>query len=152
MRLGDLPFFVDHVGDAAGVLVLSGISRAVGDADGAVGVAEEREREVVLFREAPVGLFVVEADAEDAGVLLLVLADEVPEPGTFPRSTGGVGLRVEPEHDLLAAEVAETDAVSLVVDGFEIGRLLAGLEHVSLPASESLDDSADGHAGIVVVP
>jgi hypothetical protein len=149
MRLRDLPFLVDDVRDAARVLVLPRLGGAIRHADRAVGVAEEREGEVVLFREAPVGLLVVEADAEDAGVLLLVLADEVPEPGTFPRSTGCVGLRVEPEHDLLAAKVAEADVVPLVIAYVEVGCLLAGLEHLSLPTGERLDDSADGHAGIV---
>ncbi len=54
MRLRDLSFFVDHVGDAAGVLVLSRVGGAVRDADLAVGVAEEGKWKFVLFGEAAV--------------------------------------------------------------------------------------------------
>lgn len=103
MRLGDFSFFVDDVGDAAGVLVLGRLGGAVGEADLAIGVAEQREGEVVFLRERGVAFFVVEADAEDLRVLRFVLLREVPEPGTLPRSTGGVGFRIEPEHDFLAA-------------------------------------------------
>jgi predicted O-methyltransferase YrrM len=149
VRLGDLSFFVDHVGDAAGVFVFIGIARAVGQADRALGVAEQREGEVELFGEALVVGRLVEADAEDAGVFLAVLFDEVPEPGTFPRSAGCIGFRVKPEHYFLAAQILKADVIAFVIDDVEIRSLLTGLEHLSLPAEDRLDDSFDGHAGIV---
>jgi len=103
MRLCDLAVFIDHVRDAACVFVLCIFGGAVCEADFAIGIAEQREGEVELLCEGRVFLLGVEADAEDDGVFCGVLVDEVPEPGTFDRSTGGIGLWIEPEHDLLAA-------------------------------------------------
>jgi hypothetical protein len=132
MRLRDLSVLVDHVRDAASVFVGRLLRRAVREADLVVGVAEEGEGEVELLREAGVFLRGVEADAEDDGVLRFVLADEVPEPGTFDRSAGCVGLRIEPEHDFFAAQVAEANRVAVVIDRFEIGSLIAWIQHVRL--------------------
>jgi len=83
MRFGDAALLVDHVGDAFCEFVLPRIGGTVGDADTAVGVAEKWEGEVELFGEVGVVGGVVETRAEDGGVLLLVLVDEVPEPGTL---------------------------------------------------------------------
>src|SRR5207244_10005487 len=105
------------VGDALRVLIGRTRGRAVGHADLALGVAQKREREVELLRELRVGLLVVEGDAEDFRVLLLVLRGEVPEPGTLGRSARGVGLRIEPEDDLAAeigrASCRERDMISV---------------------------------------
>ena len=117
--LGDLPFFVDHVGDAAGVFVLFGLAGTVGQADLVVRVAEEGEGEFVLFGERLVLGLRIETDAEDLRVLRFVLGLEVPEPGTLARSAGCVGLRVEPEDDFPAAQIAETNGVAVVIDGFD---------------------------------
>jgi hypothetical protein len=147
--LGDLPFFVDHIGDAAGVFILFGLAGAVGQADLVVGVAEEREGEVVLFSESLVFGRRVETDAEDLRVLRFVLGLEVPEPGTLARSAGCVGLRVEPEDDFLAPQVAEADGVAVVVGGLEIGSSLARLKHARLPTGHGSDDAANRHAAIL---
>lgn len=132
MRLRDLSVLVDHVRDAARVLIRRFLGGAVREADLVVGVAEEWEGEVELLREAGVFFLGVEADAEDDGILRFVLRDEVPEPGTFDRSAGGVGLRIKPEHDLFAAKVAEPNGVAVVIDRFEIGSLIAWIQHVRL--------------------
>jgi hypothetical protein len=129
MRLGDLPLFVDHIRDAFCVLVVRRLRRTVGESDLAFRVAQEREWEVELAGERVVLFGSVEADAEDLGVLGLVLLAQVPEPGTFTRSTRGVGLRVEPEHDFLAAQVSQTDMVSLVVEDVEVRSDITGLQH-----------------------
>jgi hypothetical protein len=131
VRLGDLAVLVDHVRDPARVLVFRRVGGAVCDADLAVGVAEERERKVILLRELRVVLDAVEADADDLRVLLVVLRREVPEPGTLGRSASGIGLRIEPEHELLAAEVAELHAISVVIDRLEIRRGIAYIQHLS---------------------
>ena len=107
-----------------------------------VGVAEEWEGEVELLREAGVFFPGVEADAEDDGVLCFVLRDEVPEPGTFDRSAGCVGLRIEPEDDLAAAEIAEAYRIAVLVTAFEVRSLIAGLEH-GFRASETLECEAE---------
>jgi hypothetical protein len=129
--LGDLALLVDDVRDPLGVLVFRRRRGAVGQADLAVGVAEQREVELVLLGEAGVGGLVVEADAEDVGVLRRVLVVKVPEPGTLGRSAGCVGLRIEPQDDLPATIVGELSAAAGVIPHFEIGRGVAGIEHRS---------------------
>jgi len=129
MRLYDLPFLVDEIRDAAGVLVFRGVARAVGEADLPVGVADQREGKVELRGEALVVFALVEADADDLCVLRFVLVAEVPEPGTLRGSAGCVGLRIEPEDDFLSAKVAETDGVAVMIDSFEIGGDVARLQH-----------------------
>jgi hypothetical protein len=129
VRLRDLSFLVDHVRDAFRVLVGRRCGGAVREADLPLGVAEQREGELELLGEVLVLFRRIEADAEDLRVLRLVLRREVPEPGTFARSTGGVGLRIEPEHDFFSAQIAELHAVAVVIDDVEVGRNFAGLEH-----------------------
>jgi hypothetical protein len=138
MCFRDFAFLVDHVRNAFCVFGGRRIGGAVGEADFAVRVAEEGEGEAELFGEALVVLRRIEADAEDLRVFGLVLRVEVPEPGTLPRSTGGVGFRIEPEHDLFAAQVAELHAVAVVIGNVEIRGRIAGIEHSSnLPRSSS---------------
>src|SRR5438270_10951337 len=64
MRLRNLPVLVDDVGDAARVFVLFRLRRAVSDADLAIGVAQERKREVEFLRELRVRLPIAEPDSE----------------------------------------------------------------------------------------
>jgi len=130
MRLRDVALLVDHVRDAAGVLVALALARAVGEAELAVGIAEELEGELELLREGGVLFRRVEADAEDDGVLRVVLLDEVPEPGTLDRSAGCVGLRIKPEDDFLPAQVAQADRAAVVIARLEIRSRISGLQHV----------------------
>jgi hypothetical protein len=127
--------FVDHVSDATGIFVLRRARGAVGQADLAVGIAEQREWELVFFREAGAVLDLVEADAEDLGVLGFVFVDEVPEPGPFERSPGCVRFGKEPEHDFLAAKVLQLHRARMMIADFEIGRRIANLQHRSTSAS-----------------
>jgi hypothetical protein len=147
--LRDLSFLIDHVRDAARVLVIVGITGAVGEADLVLGVAEQREGEVVFLGEAFVGGLIVEAGSEDLGVFRFVLRLEVPEPGTLARSTGGVGLRVKPEDDFAPAKIAETDAIAVVIDDIKVGCFLSRLQHGRFPSCQCSNDSANGHAGIL---
>jgi hypothetical protein len=142
MRLRDLPLLVDQVRDAAGVLVFGGVGGAVGEADLALGVAEQREGEVKLPGEGGVRFLVVEADADDFRVFRFVLFDEVPEPGPFLRSTGCVGLRIEPEHNPAAAQIAQADAVAVMIVDLESGSFVAGLEHFRASSGENLEHAA----------
>jgi hypothetical protein len=129
MGLRDHAVLIDDVGDAPGVLVFRAVAGAVGEADLALGVADEGEGEVELLGEALVLVAGVEADADDLRVLLLVLADEVPEPGTLDGSAGGVGLRIEPENDPLAAQVAQADGVAFVVESIKVGGRISRFQH-----------------------
>src|SRR5205085_784473 len=145
IRLGDFSVLVDDVGDAFGVLVLRLGGRAVGEPDLAVGVAQQGEVELELFGEAAVGVDVVEAAAEDLDVLCGELVAEVPEPGTFQRSAGCVGLGIEPEQDLAAAVVGELPRAAGVVLHFEIRRGVARLEHLASSSEDISQFSCQGH-------
>jgi hypothetical protein len=149
MRLRNLAVFVDHVRDAARVFIRWRFRGAVGESDFSIGVAEEWKVEVEFLGERGVVSFAVEADPENRRVLLVVLFREVPEPGTFFRSTGCVGLWIEPEDDFAAAQVAEADGVAMVIFDFEVGSGIAGLEHFCFSSRENLNDSAEAHALIL---
>jgi hypothetical protein len=129
MGLSDPAVLIDDVGDAPRVFVLLAVARAVREADLALGVSDEGEGKIELFGEALVLVAAVEADADDLRVLLFVLADEVPEPGTLDGSAGGVGLRIEPEDDPLAAQVAQADGVAFMINGVEVRRLVSRFQH-----------------------
>jgi hypothetical protein len=131
MRLGDAAVLVDHIRDPLRVFVSRRIGGAVCDSDAAVGVAEQRKGEVELLREMGVVGDVVETGAEDGGVLLFVLADEVPEPGTFFRSARCVGLRVKPEHNLAAAQIVKRHGVAVVIQNREVRGFVANVQHSS---------------------
>ena len=131
MRLGDLPVLVDDVRDPFCVLILLRIRCAVRESDLAIGVAQQRERKVELLGELRVRGDVIETDAEDRGVLRLVLGDEVPEPGTLGRSAGCVGLRIKPEHDLASAQIVQRNLAAAMIADLEIRSLVANVQHAS---------------------
>ena len=95
---------------------------------------------------------VVEAGAEDGGVLLFVFVDEVPEPGTFFRSARGIGFGVEPQHDLAAAQIVKRKGVAVVIQNCEVRGFVANVQHSS--SSQRLERKAqlagNRHAVIVV--
>jgi hypothetical protein len=145
VSLRDHAVLVDHIRDAPRVFVLRRVTGAVCDADAAIDVAQERERKIeFLCEEAVLGLR-VETDAEDLRVLRLVLGLEVPEPGTFPRSTGCVGLRIKPEHDVSAAQTGQRDAIAEVIDSVEVRRDGPGREHFRFSPEKCANDSSYGH-------
>lgn len=127
MRLGNLSLLVDDVRDPFRVFVFRRISRAVRDSDLAIRVAQQREREVVLFRELRIRGDVIETDAQDCGVLRLVLGDEVPEPGTLGRSAGCVGLRIKPQHDPAPAQIVQRNLVAAVIGYLEVRSVVANV-------------------------
>jgi hypothetical protein len=94
---------------------------------------------------------VVETGAEDGGVLLLVLADEVPEPGTLFRSARCVGLRIKPKHDLAAAQIVKRNGVAVVVQNCEVRGFVANVQHSS--SSQRLERKAQfaGNRHTVIV-
>ena len=152
MRLGDLPLLVNDVRDPFRVLVLRRIGGTVRDPDFAIGVAQQREREVVLLGELRVGSGIIETDAEDRGVLRGVLRAEVPEPGTLGRSAGCVGLRIKPEHNLASAQIAQRNVAAEVIAHLEVRSLVANLQHAS--SSERIEHepqlACQRHAAIVM--
>ena len=131
MGLGDPALLVDDVGDPFRVLVGWRSGGAVGQADLPIGVAQQLEGKFEFLGEVGVGFDVVETRAEDGGVLRLVLVDEVPEPGTLGRSAGCVGLWIEPQHDLAAAQIVQGDGLPVMVCHFKIGSFVTNIEHLS---------------------
>lgn len=151
MRLQDHTLLIDDIRDATRVFVFRGIRGTVVESDGALDVAEQRKREVELLGELAVVGRRVEADAEDEGVLRFVLRLEVPEPGTLTRSPRGIGLRIEPQHDLLAAQLGEPHAIPKMIVDFKVRSRTPGRQHLRLPSHQCLDDSTDGHDDSVVL-
>jgi hypothetical protein len=67
-RLFDDPLGVDHIRDTAGVAIACVGAGSVGQAERAIGVAEDRVGEVELLDEGGVLRDAVEGGAEDGGV------------------------------------------------------------------------------------
>src|SRR5215813_12510404 len=129
MPLLDLALGIDDHPHALGTL--GGIHvRAVGGADGAVGVADQGEIELELLREVLVLRRSVEGHSHDGGVLPVVVGLEVAEPATFGGSARRVRLGEEPQHERLALEVGELHGAAEMVVASEIGSGVSRLEHV----------------------
>jgi hypothetical protein len=120
---------IDEVRDAFGIALGARRRRAVGEADLAVGVAQQSEREVELLGEVAVLVDGVEADPEDLDVLAREVFGLIAEPATLDRSTRRVGLRVEPEDHVVAAEIGEPDGGAAVIGDLEVGGFGAWGEH-----------------------
>lgn len=138
MRLLDTPVAANDIRDPPRVLGLLRVTRAVGEADFPFDIAQERERILELLREGAVVGRRVEADSEDDGAFRQVLGMKIAEPATLEASAGGVGLGIEPEDDILASVVGQTNGAVLVVPHREFRRRIANLEHSGPP--EQLDD------------
>lgn len=134
MDLLDTPLRVDQVGNALRVLVGSRPGSAVCETETPVPVGDEWEGEPLLVGEGAARVGAIEADADDLGAELPVILVSVPEPETFGRSPGGVGLREEPEDDPLPAQVAQAYGPPEMIGGVEVGRGLPRLEHPPAPA------------------
>src|SRR5438067_1114480 len=90
IRLLDLAVGADEVADPPGRARAGIVGGAIGQADLALGVAQEREVEAELPGEGGVLLHAVEAGAQDLDALVLVEPDAVAEPATLGRSAGSV--------------------------------------------------------------
>ena len=133
VRLGEDVFHLavgaDDVRDALRVSALRGVRRAVLHAHGARRIRQERIGEVEFFGEVLVLLNGIEADAQDDRVLRGKITGSIPEPAALQGSTRGVGLRVEPEDDVLAAQIAELHRLALMRSEGEIRRRVADVQH-----------------------
>jgi hypothetical protein len=94
-----------------------------------VGIAQQREIELLLLGEFLIRFDAVEAGAEDLGVFRRVVGGEVSEPETFGGSTGCVGLRKEPQHDFFSAKVAELHAAAGVIGSLELRSSITDFQH-----------------------
>jgi hypothetical protein len=94
-----------------------------------IGIAQQREVELLLLGEFLVRFDAIEAGAEDLGVFRGVVGGEVSEPETFGGSTRCVGLRKEPQHDFLSAKVAELHATAEMIGSLELGSRITHFQH-----------------------
>jgi hypothetical protein len=129
MHLRDASFLVDQVRDASCVLIFWGLGRTVRQTDLVVGIAQQREIELLLLREFLIRFDAVEAGAEDLGVFAGVIGGEVSEPEAFSGSAGCVGLRKEPQHDFLSAIVAELHTAAGVIGSLELRSRVTDFQH-----------------------
>src|SRR5262249_54156995 len=99
-------------------------------ADGAAGIGEQRERELVLGFELGLGGNGILADPDHLGVLLAEYGDFITEIAGFLRSAGGVGLGVEKQNDAAALQALEREIFSLVGLERESRRSHACFDHL----------------------
>jgi hypothetical protein len=86
-------------------------------------VAKQRELQPELLREALVGGFTVDADAEDLSLSLFEQGETSLVRLEFLRSGRGVGKHVEREDNIpLAAKIGKPDAITVVIRQLEIWR------------------------------
>jgi hypothetical protein len=151
MRLFDPSLPVDEKRDPLRVLVPRRPGGPVRQADGPIGVGDQRKRKLLLLRECAARVGCVEADADDLRIPLLEPGVEVAEPATLGRSPRGFGLGKEPEDDVSPAEIAEAERSAEMVDRVEVGGGLTGLRHAShFPDCRKgeADDSLKRHEGV----
>ncbi len=94
-----------------------------------IGIAEQREIELVFGLEPRLGSDGIRAHAEDGDLPLFELLFCVTKLGRFDGSTGSVGFREEKEQDASALEVFQRDVLAFVGFKPEAGGFVAGLEH-----------------------
>jgi hypothetical protein len=122
----------DDVGDPPRVAIGPVVAGAVRQANLPLRVAQEREGERELLREGGVLLDGVEGDAEDGRPFRVELAVQVAVPATLERSSGCVGLRVEPQDDAASPQIVEAGVMAVVVRDGESGGLGPDREHGDL--------------------
>jgi hypothetical protein len=104
---------------------------AVGFDGFVMGIAEQREIELVLALEEGLGFDGIGAQAKNGDFELVELLFCVAKLGRLDDSTGSVGFGEEKEEDALVLEVFEDDGFVFVGLEAERGGFGAGLEHGS---------------------
>ena len=132
VRLPDHTVGPDQVGITTGVLLVL-LARLASDVvlrtDLAIDIAQQSEREVLVFREGEILVGRVERRAEDDDVEFVEAVGLVTKALTLNRSTRRGGLRVPPHQHPLAGEVAEAHGLAVLVGQFEVGRFRPWAEH-----------------------
>lgn len=131
VRLGNGPIGSNHISNAFGRCVGGVLASAVGQANFALGVAEQRIGKLLLLGKLSVGLYVVGAGAEDLYVFVFVTLDSITESDAFSRSPTGAGARVKPEDHGLAVVITQTHRFARVVLHRKPGRCVSNLQHNS---------------------
>lgn len=124
----DLALRVDDDAGAPGGLLLEIFGGAIGHGNGVIRVAEQRETELVLFRKCPVQFGGIKADPEDNRILLVKLFLVIAEPATLGRSPRGVSHRIEPQDNVLTAQLGQLNGVAVVITQTERRGQIADLQ------------------------
>jgi len=80
---------------------------------------------LVLLGKRGILFDVVKADTQDLDIILSEIADLIAEPATLNRSARCIGLRIEPQNNLAAAQFRKHDVFALVRGEREVRRRLA---------------------------
>ena len=104
-----------------------GVGGAVGQAQLTLDVTEKLVGKVEFLRESAVLLHRVEAHTQDLDALGGHLVLSVAQRATLDGSAGCVGLGVEPQQNLLAPEVRQSNGVPLMVLHLEVRRAVSDL-------------------------
>ena len=136
VRLADPPVGTDQVGDPAGTAGGRVVARTVRDPERARRVTQQRVGEVELLSEGGVLGDGVERDPDDGGVLFREALGVVAEPAPLGGSARGVGLGVEPEHQVAPGEIGERDGAVVMILDLERGSLTSFSEHGGPPGEE----------------
>ena len=115
VRLGNGAVGANHIGDALGRRIAGVLAGAVGQAQGAVGVAQQWVGEFLFLGECCVGLLVVGAGAEYLYVFVFVTLDSITESYAFGRSATGAGAWIKPEDDGFSTVICQVYGFSGVV-------------------------------------
>jgi hypothetical protein len=110
-------------------LFRSGIARLIRDAHLFVVIREQSERKIELVAERLVLVRGVEADSENLAVERFVLLGAVTQALALNRSTGRIGLRIEPQEDPPAALTFERYRPAVLIGHLERWCLSSGSEH-----------------------
>jgi hypothetical protein len=129
INLRDIAVFIDENADTARITRLAVGTRTICDPDAAVSIAQQRKGELVLLGKRGVTLDVVEADTKDLDIILLEISDLIAEPATLDRSTRSIGLWIEPQNNLAAAQFRKRDILAFMRREREVRRPFTDLRH-----------------------
>ena len=105
MGLENGPIRADYVSDALGAPLSGTLAGAVGKANLALTIAEQRVGKIKFLRKGRILRHRIGADTQDLDIFCFVVMDSITESFSLGRSATRIGLRIEPEHYGLAAVI-----------------------------------------------
>ena len=104
-------------------------TRAISEADFAFRIAQQRVAKILRVGKLGVGGNIVCAHAQDLHIFGRVVVDSRLESDSFSRSATRARPRIKPEHDGLAAIIAESHLIACVIFDRKIRRDISNCEH-----------------------
>ena len=121
----------NDVGHAFGRAVRCRLARAISETDFAFCVAQQRVAKILCGCELGIGNTIVCAHAQELHILGRIVLDSRLESLAFSRSATRARPRIKPEHDGLAAIIAEPHRIACVIFDQKIRRDITNSEHSS---------------------